>query len=341
MGKSEQFDIGIDARFLNSRLGFTFDYYDKRTRDWLVQAPSLSSNGTGAPYINGGEIKNNGVEFALTWNDHVSDFSYGANFSGAFNHNEVMKLGNGKNQLSYIQSRNGWGVARAQVGFPVSYFYGYKSAGIFQTEEEIKNYKGAKLDGARPGDIIWVDNNNNGKIDPDDRTKIGTPHPSFTYSAGINMAWKGFDFSASGYGQAGLDVWMDYRGWSDVPKANFTMNYVNGRWHGPGTSNKLPRMSSAGHTNWADNWYSSQRVESGNFFRIENVTLGYDFNQLLKKSPFHQLRFYFTVKNLCIITNYSGMDPEVGWSGQDWAQGLDYGEAPRPRSFIFGVNVKF
>lgn len=336
---SEQFDIGIDARMLRSRLGVVLDFYLKNTNDWLVQAPTLTSNGTGNPYINGGDIENKGIELGLTWNDNFRDFKYGVSINGSYNRNEVTKIGTDVNQQGIINSRNGWGVCRAQVGYPVSYFYGYKSAGIFQNQYQIDNWDGPTLTGVRPGDMIWIDTNDDGILNSDDRVQVGNPHPSFTYGVGVNLEYKGFDLLFSGYGQADVDVWQDYRGWDDVPLANFTMNYVEGRWHGEGTSNTMPRMSIAGHPNWM--WYSSQRIEDASFFRIDNITLGYDFNRLLKKSPFGQLRLYTTVKNLCTITGYSGMDPEIGYSGQDWAQGLDYGEVPRPRTFLVGVNIKF
>lgn len=333
---SEQFDLGFDSRLLNSRLGVNFDYYVKNTKDWLVQAPSLSSNGTGTPYINGGDIQNRGVELAFTWNDNIGKLQYGINVNGSYNRNEVTRIANGQ---GIIYGSTGGDLYRAQVGYPVSYFLGYKSAGIFQNQEQIDNWTGPKLKGVKPGDIIWVDTNNDKKLNTDDRVQIGNPHPKFRFGLGFNLAYKGFDFLFSGYGSAGVDIYQSYRSWPDLPLVNFTSNYIDRRWHGEGTSTTIPRFTGAGHTNWT--WNSTQFIEDGSYFRIDNITLGYDFNKLIKSSPLNQLRLYVTAQNLYTITGYTGMDPEIGYSGESWGQGLDYMEVPRPRTFLVGVNIKF
>lgn len=149
---SEQLDLGIDARFLDNRLGLTFDYYVKTTKDWLVEAPILDSYGTGAPYINGGDVRNSGFELALSWNDEKGGVRYGVNWNMAYNKNKVTRIANSEGIIhgaSNILSNGTTEIYRAQVGYPIGYFYGYSTAGVFQTEEEIAAYKGAKLDGTR------------------------------------------------------------------------------------------------------------------------------------------------------------------------------------------------
>ena len=339
---SEQINVGFDSRFINNRLGVTFDYYLKNTKDWLVQAPTLSSNGTGAPYINGGDIRNTGFELSASWNDNIGDFRYGISGNWSFNKNEVTRIANSEGIIYGTNGLIGAGfddIYRAEVGYPVAYFLGYKSLGIFQTQEEIDNYKGTKLEGVQPGDMIWVDTNNDGILDTNDRTMIGNPHPKFRFGLNMNFAYKGFDLLISGYGVAGNDILQNHRSWNDLPYANFTTDIAENRWHGPGTSTKYPRLSSAGHTNWR--WISDQYLENGSFFRIDNVTIGYDFKYLLKDLPLQQARLYVTAQNLYTITGYTGMDPEIGFGGSSWAQGIDYGQVPRPRTFLVGVNLKF
>lgn len=339
---SEQTNLGIDARFLDSRLGLVFDYYIKKTKDWLVVAPQLASFGTGAPYINGGDIENKGVEIALNWNDRINDFQYGANVNFSHNKNKVTRLANaegiihGDTDVLFQGSTESY---RAQVGYPVGYFYGYKSAGVFQSQKEVDEYKGAKLPGTREGDVIWVDHDGDGEITPDDRDMIGNPHPDFNLGVSLNASYKGFDLSMTMTGVFGNQIMRSYRSWSDSPKDNYTAD-IFGRWHGEGTSNRFPRLSTNVHTN--RQYVSDLYVEDGDYFRMQNITLGYDFKKLFPNMILQQARLYVTAQNLFTITGYQGMDPEVGYGhGKSWVSGIDCGFYPSPRTYIIGVNLKF
>lgn len=343
---SDQTNFGIDARFLNSRLGLAFDYYIKKTKDWLVVAPQLASFGTGAPYINGGDIENKGVEIALNWNDRINDFQYGANFNLTYNKNEVTRLANaegiihGETDVLFQGSTESY---RAQVGYPVGFFYGYKTAGIFQNQAQIDAYvnsKGEKIQPeAVPGDVIWVDRNGDGSISPDDRGMIGNPHPDFNMGISLNASYKGFDISMTMNGVFGGQIMRSYRSWSDSPKDNYTADIFD-RWHGEGTSNRFPRLSTNVHVN--RQYVSDLYVEDGDYFRMQNITLGYDFKKLFPNMLLQQARIYVTAQNLFTITGYSGMDPEVGYGhGQSWVSGIDCGFYPSPRTYIIGVNLKF
>ncbi|NLI36289.1 MAG: TonB-dependent receptor [Bacteroidales bacterium] len=340
--KSEQTDLGFDARFFGSRLGLNFDYYIKKTKDWLVQAPVLDTVGTSAPYINGGDVKNSGIEIGLSWNDHISDFSYGANFNLAYNKNKVTRIANTEGIIHgtpNVLSNGTDEMFRAQVGYPIGYFYGYKTAGIFQNQKQIDNYKGAKLSGTIPGDVIWVDTDHNGVIDLNDRCKIGDPHPDFTLGFSLNLGWKGFDLNATMNGVLGNQIMKSYRSFVDYPRNNFTTDIFK-RWHGDGTSNKIPRLTSGTHSNWQ--YISDLYMENGDFLRMQNLTLGYDFKKLFRTMPLQECRVYFAANNLFTITGYSGMDPEVGYGGgQNWVSGVDLGFYPSPRTYMFGVNIKF
>ncbi|MDR2927963.1 MAG: TonB-dependent receptor [Cytophagaceae bacterium] len=340
---SEQLDLGFDARLINSRLSLAFDYYIKTTRDWLVDAPQLASYGTGAPYINGGDVENKGVELGLGWTDHIGEFQYGANVSFAYNKNVVTKLANsegvihGDGDALFTNCGESY---RAQVGLPAGFFYGYQSAGIFQSQDEVDNYRGAKLAGTQEGDVIWVDRNKDGVIDEKDMGMIGDPHPDVNLGVGLNAAYKGFDFSVALTGAFGHQIYQSLRGWSDLPTDNFTTDIFD-RWHGAGTSNRYPRLTYTVHTN--RRFVSDLYVQDGDYMRIQNVTLGYDFKRLLPNvSIIGQARVYVSVQNLYTFTNYTGMDPEVGFGhNKSWMSGIDVGYFPSPRTCIFGVNFKF
>ena len=341
--RSEQIDIGLDARFFNSRLAFEFDWYNKETKDWLVTAPVLYSYGTGAAAINGGNVRNRGIEFALRWNDEVAGVRYGVSLNGATNSNKVTKIANADGIIHGASSVPWEGadeIYRAEVGKPMGYFYGYKTAGVFQTQDQIDSYTGALLNGdkTRPGDLIFVDVNKDGKIDADDRTEIGNPHPDFTMGLSFNVEWKGIDLSFTGFGAFGQQIFKCYRDYTTSPLANFTTEIYQ-RWTGAGSTNRWPRLSSTSNSNWST--ISDLYIEDGNYFKIQNITIGYDIAKAFKSFPLQSLRIYVTGQNLYTFTSYSGMDPEIGYADHNWAQGVDLGFYPSSRNILIGVNVKF
>ena len=355
---SEQLDFGFDARFLDSRLGVTFDWYKKTTKDWLIVAPRVAIEGTNPAYINGGDVKNTGVEIALTWNDRIGkDFSYNVGINFATNKNEVTRIAN---ETGYI---NGYGsilsqgteyIYRAQLGKPLGYFYGMSYSGIWQNQEQIDAARAAGkavLDGAQPGDCIWDDWNGDGVItyaeakdangnDICDRHEIGDPNPDVTLGVNLGCSWKGFDFAVNGAGAFGQQVMRSYRSFSDSWWHNYDTTIFN-RWHGEGTSNTVPRISGTGHAN--TNYVSTRYMENADYFKIKTVTFGYDFKKLWKACPLQQMRFYVQAQNLFTITGYTGLDPEVGSAGgaDSWASGIDLGLYPPSRTFLVGASIKF
>lgn len=341
---SEQTDIGFDSRFLANRLGFTFDWYNKITKDWLIQAPVLGIMGTGAPYINGGDVRNRGWELALSWNDIINDFSYGINLNFSNNKNEVIRIANDEGIIHGPANVLANGTAelyRAQEGFPLGYFWGYKTNGVFQNQSQIDNYvnsKGEKImPNAVPGDLIFVNQNDDNAIDDGDKVMIGDPNPDYIFSFSFNIGYKGFDISLTSNGVLGNQIVKSYRRFADRPHENYTKDIL-GRWHGEGTSNKIPRVNMATHIN--DTYVSDRYVENGDYWRISNLTIGYDFKNLWKNIPLSQARLYVTGQNLLTITGYSGFDPEVG-NGNNWAGGIDNGFYPAPRTFLVGVSLKY
>ncbi len=340
---SEQTNIGIDARFLNSALGLTIDGYIKNTKDWLVRAPIAGVYGFGAPYVNGGDVRNSGIEIAIDYGKYTGEFNYGIKLNGSFNKNVVTRIANAEGIIhgeDDVLSEGTGEMYRVQEGYPIGYFYGLKTEGVFQNQAQIDATK-VKLEDSKPGDLIFVDANGDGKIDVDtDRTMIGNPHPDFTAGLNIWLSYKGFDFNLTGYGAFGQEIAKSYRSFADSPRENYTTDIYE-FWTGEGTSNRYPRLTTAvGDRN--RNNISDIYIEDGSYFKISNVTVGYDFSRLFKKSFLSKARLYFTAQNLFTITGYSGMDPEIGYGfDEDWVSGIDLGYYPSARTFLVGVNISF
>ena len=341
---SEQLDFGFDARFLNQRLNVNFDWYRKSTKDWLVTAPVLATVGTGAPYINGGDVVNTGVELGLAWNDVIGkDFRYYVNLNGAYNKN---KVGNIPNEDGIIHGESGSVLYdnsgefyRASNGEPIGYFWGYKTAGIFQNQQEINDWiaagNGVLQSNVQPGDVKYYDINHDGVINDNDKVNLGNGMPDFTYGFKVGFDWRGLDFAVQANGSVGNKIVQTYRN-VGTTTANYTTQILD-RWTGEGTSNKIPRV-----TNTNINYqFSDLFIQDGDFLRISDITLGYDFAKLIRCKYLSQCRLYAQVKNAFTFTKYDGMDPEIGYGNSGWVSGIDYGYYPRPRTFLFGVNLKF
>ncbi len=340
---SEQLDIGLDVHFLNSRLQAAFDYYIKTTKDWLVRPDISAVQGPQAAFANAGNIENKGFELALRWNDNVGEFTYGAQFNISKNKNTVTKYGDNTGFMESDASVISQGtdpVWRVENGMPAGYFYGYKTEGIFQNEQQIAAWTHGFLQAdPQPGDVIFSDTNGDGEVTPEDKTMIGNPHPDVRIGFNINFAYKGFDLSLSGNGAFGHQILKSYRSFGDNEFHNYTTDIL-GRWHGEGTSNKIPRMTAGNGTNRLN--ISELYIEDGDFVKIQNITIGYDFKELLPKLPLSQARMFVAGRNLFTFTDYSGLDPEVGYGDDEsFVQGIDLGFYPAPKTYMVGFNLKF
>ena len=346
---SEQTNIGLDARFINGKLGLNFDWYVKKTKDWLVQAPMNAVLGYEEPaYVNAGDVKNTGFEVALSWRDRIGrDFNYFANVNVATNKNEVTRLANNAGYINgqdkAIFENSSW-VSRVEVGHPIGYFSGMSYSGIWQNQAQIDKARAAGkavVDGAQPGDCIWDDWNGDKQISfSEDRHEIGNPHPDVTLGVSLGFDWRGFDFGVTGSGAFGMQVMQCYRtALLASPYDNYTVDAFD-RWHGEGTSNTMPRLA-VGSTN--EQWVSTRYMQDADYFKIQNVTLGYDFARLWKQEYFSKFRIYVQAQNLYTFTKYTGVDPEVGSSGgkDSWARGIDVGLYPTARTFIIGASINF
>lgn len=352
---SEQLNIGLDARFLSGRLSLTLDWYNKKTKDLLVAVPVDPTTGFSTQMKNAGTVENKGIEVSLSWNDKIGkDFQYNVGWNMAYNHNEVTEV---KSNQTYnnggkdLLAQNTGYMARFEEGHPIGYFWGYKTEGVMQNEADVQAYldKNCKGNAAnskqgtsiKPGDLKFVDVNGDGVINDDDKTELGDPHPDVTMGITLGASYKGFDLSVTGFGAFGQQVARSFRKFTDGEFENFTTE-VYDYWHGEGTSNKYPLLA---HMNAGPNWQtiSDIYIENASYFRLQNLTVGYDFTKIWKSSPFQQLRLYFAAQNLFTITGYKGMDPENGTAiGSDsWVTGVDVGNYPQPRTYMVGVNVKF
>ncbi|MCV9389191.1 SusC/RagA family TonB-linked outer membrane protein [Reichenbachiella ulvae] len=356
---SEQIDIGLDATFMNSRLALNFDWYKKITKDWLVRAPVLGTTGAAAPWINGGDVENTGIEMVLSWKDELGDFKYGLTLSGATLKNEVTRLANAEKFIigpSDVLSQGTSYVSRVEVGEPIGFFYGFETDGILQNQAEVDAYVGPEGNpmsfpeeyGVIPGDLRFVDQNNDGVIDENDKVNLGNPIPDFELGIQLNASWKGVYANMTLAGKFGHQVMRSYRSFAD----NFDQNYtteVFGRWHGEGTSDRIPRLSSVSHRN--QQYISDVYMYDADYLRINNLTVGYDFGSMAQNAGwFSAAQVYVTVNNLHTFTKYEGMDPEVSFSGNDdpnspgyapWASGIDLGLYPLARTVMVGVNLTF
>lgn len=345
---SEQIDVGLDAEFLGSRLFANVDFYSKKTKDWLIQVPIPATAGGEPPYVNGGNVENKGVEVRLGWRERRGDFNYSISGNVAYNQNDITEIPTPDETIhgaANVLWNNSPEFYRAQAGYPVGYFWGYKTLGVFQNEQQIADYThgegGLIQPNAEPGDLIYYDANNDGSITSDDKVMIGDPNPDYTFGFNISADYKGFDISINANGVAGNQIVQSYRNHTDQ-NANYFKTILN-RWHGEGTSNEIPRVTE-NSKNFVQ--FSDIYIQDGDFLRINNITIGYDFAKLIDRENFSQVRLFLTGQNLFTFTRYDGMDPEIGY-GHDggamdsFSSGIDLGYYPRPRIYMAGLNVKF
>lgn len=341
--KTQSWDIGVDAAFFNNRLDFSADYYYKKTTDMLAEMPVPTYIGQSKPWGNLGSMENWGLEFELGWKDSIEDFSYWFNTNWSYSQNKLLDLGNASGEQNY-ESAGASGVGdyvHAKNGEVWPYFYGRKTNGIFQNWDEVNNYvneKGELLQpNAQPGDVRFVDVTSDGVINDQDRTKIGKGMPDWTFGFSLGAEWKGFDLSLSFQGTLGNDV-FDFAQRGDIPAMN-RPSWILDRWVGEGTSNRIPRMTSA---NPNGNWTSSDLyIHDGSYLRLKNAQLGYTLPATLtRKISIQRLRFYVGAENLITITGYEGFDPELA-SGGYTTLGVDKGIYPQSRTITLGANITF
>jgi TonB-linked SusC/RagA family outer membrane protein len=346
--KSEGTDAGIEATVANHHLDIEADYYNRNTTNFVFPLLFPASNGYTVPNLpqNIGTLRNRGVELTLNWHDNVNkDFRYIIGGNVAYNQNKFTKNKYGGTQKLYSGGGASTGGNLGTVttlGQPVGEFYGYKVIGIFQTQDEINGY--TSKDGsviqpnAKPGDLKYAKTagGGNGSLNGNDRVYLGNPNPRYIY--GINTSWgyKAFDLAVDFNGVAGVQLYNANKGLR-FGAENWTEDFYKHRWHGAGTSNSNPSVNVGGNQN---NYISSWYVESGSYFRIRNVQLGYTLPDMyVTKLGIQKLRVYVNAQNPAIFTKYKGFTPEIG--GTPGNIGIDNNVYPVYAIYNFGVNVTF
>jgi len=334
--ESAQTDIGVDLGFFNNTLTFTADYYKKKTDGMLMTMNIPSYVGESKPMGNVGKMENSGIEFELGYKNKFGDVNIHVSGNATYLKNKLVEYGN-ESGWANLDSFQGTGtISRAQNGKPFPYFFGYKTAGIYQNEAEAS--EGPKYsDGKSPkaGDIRFVDIDKNGIINDDDRTDIGKGMPDWTFGFNVGADWKGVDFSMMWQGTVGNDVYDATRR-TDISATNLP-SWMLGRWTGEGTSNKYPRFVLGDNYNWQS---SDIMVYDGSYLRLKNIQLGYTLpTDLTQKVFISKFRVFVAAENLLTFTKYHGFDPEISSGGT--SLGIDYGVYPQARVYTVGLNVAF
>lgn len=346
---SKTFNVGTDLGFLNRKLRVIADYFVKKNTDIILQVPIPQSTGASgdSPYINAGEITNKGFEISLSYGDTSGDFSYDINGSFSVVDNAVDKLGTGSQQIFGGQpTHHGASATVTQAGLPVGAFYLIKTDGIFNSQEEVNAHS---VDGdllqpnAVPGDIRFVDYNNDGQIDQNDRQYLGSPTPDFSFGFGGNFTWKGFDMNLYFQGTKGNKIYNGLR--QDLEGMNLEYNYAKttlNAWTPENTNTSIPR---AVINDPNQNSQTSDRfLEDGSYLRFKTLQIGYTLSDdILESLSIAKLRFYVSADNIFTITGYKGYNPDLGRSGSVLDRGVDFGHIAYPlsRTILGGLQLSF
>ena len=337
--ESEQLDFGLDFGFFNNALTFTADYYKKKTNGMLMEMNIPFYVGEAKPIGNVGKMENSGIELEAAYKFRVSDWNFRVSANASYLKNKLIEYGN-ESGWENLDSFQGTGdISRAENGKPFPFFYGYKTAGIFQNTDEVKAYKNDKGEllqpTAVPGDVRFVDVDGNGIIDANDRTDIGKGMPDWTFGFNLGVSWKNFDLNMMWQGTAGNDIYDATRR-TDIATSNLPSWMLN-RWTGEGTSNRIPRFVQGDNVNWQS---SDLYVYDGSYLRLKNIQLGYTLPAALTQKVFiSSLRFYVAAENLFTFTKYHGFDPEISSGGS--SLGIDYGVYPQARVWTIGASLSF
>lgn len=341
----EDYNIGIDAAFLQSRLRVTADWFRKTSHDMLMKKDNLLLLGypmwNGQMWENVGEMRATGWELGLNWQDHFGDFNYGVGVNLSSVKNKAITL-NG--DYIYTGSHNGDNIIRNEAGELISQFYGYTVDGIFQNETEVRSYTsehGTLMQpNAQPGDFRYKDINHDGKIDENDKSYIGNPFPDLMLGVNLNASYKNWDFLAQFYGTFGNDIYnLNKDRYFGTDGVNVIAGTYDKAWRPDNTNTDVPRLS-VNDSNGNHNKPSTFFVEDGSYMRLKLLQIGYTLPKNVL-GPKMSARISISAQNLFTITGYSGMDPETAATGSVTQAGIDWTGYPNPRTFLLGINLNF
>lgn len=335
--ETKQWNIGLDAAFLNNRLAVTLDYFDKKTTGMLVERPYIGVIGEGGyMWYNGASMSNKGFEGTFTWRDQVKDFSYDITFNVAYYKNKVTDLP----EDIYYTYGGGDGVSQSLVGQPFGSWMGYKTDGLFRTQAEVDEYMqkyDVQIGAPGVGRIRYVDVDGNGIINTSDQTWLGSDQPRVTAGLNLGASWKGFDLSMFFNGMI-RDAWNNSKTYTDLFQlwtGNHSTRLLEARdaWNAYEQTgvydSKYPALVAVDNNNEARS--SEFFIEDGSYIKLKTLTLGYTFpKKVTEKMKIDNVRVYFQAQNLFTLTHYTGADPE----------GLGY-TYPQPRTYTFGLSVGF
>ena len=319
---SEQINVGIDARFLNDRLTFSMDYFDKKTKDLLVSGttPSLIIGGSTSP-MNAGNVSNKGWEFELGWRDRIGSFNYGVRANLATLKNKVTYIAPSITRLSGVNFHTST-ITYFEEGYPVYYFRGYKFKGVDPTT----------------GDPTFYDLDESGDLNDGDLAYIGDAIPDFTYGITLTAGWKGFDLTVFGTGSQGNDIFNCINRPDFAASNKMKEVFYDNRWTASNPNGSVPR---AGATNMDKYQISDALVYDGSFFKIKQIQLGYTFpKNWMKKLCVGNLRIYGSLDDFFTFTKYPGFDPEAAANSTS-GMGIDKGSYPCSKKVVLGFNIEF
>ncbi|HEX7052109.1 MAG TPA: TonB-dependent receptor [Longimicrobiales bacterium] len=336
---TDQFNVGADVAFIENRLGITADYYIKTTKDLLVSRPVPRTTGFSSVTSNVGSMENRGFELGVhaeLLRGGPQDFNWAMDLNLSRNVNEVTELYNDQPFVTGF-------VSRVEEGKPLGFFWGYKTDGIFRSQEEVDNHA-FQDDETAPGDVRFVDVNGDGVIDDADRTLIGTPWPDFVGGLTNTLSYRGIDLSVFLQFSSGNEIYNGTRIYTDAygasPGDNVSARAAD-RWSPDNPDGTEPRATADDPNNNARD--SDRFIEDGSYLRVKNAVLGYTFPaSIAQRLGMRNLRVYLQAQNLLTFTDYSGFDPEVNYAGEaDVTRGTDFYTLPQPRTITFGFNVGF
>lgn len=344
-----QTDFGMEVSFFKDRLSLIADYYIKNTKDILVRVPIPQTAGAfSPPYVNAGTVENKGFEFTVSYRDNIGDFRYEMGLNITTLHNEVLSIAGTEPLLGGFGLSDG-PITRTEPGYPLGSFYMYQMVGIFGSQEEIDG-SAFQTDDTRPGDVKFADLNGDNVINDKDRAHLGNPFPDIIFGFNLSLHYKRFDLSTLVQGVQGNDIYFLYGNFAYETQSRGFNSYADllNRWTPENTDTNIPKVSLDDRN--GNRRISTRFLEDGSYLRIRNLTLGYNFTELLKTDKISFLRLYVSAQNLLTVTKYSGLDPEIqantndtqGYNvSSDLAVGIDWGTVPAPRTFLFGINLKF
>ncbi len=340
---TRQTNFGIDFS-VKRKLNVSFNAFLKNTRGLLFQpdvSALLGSSGAGGfpPVINAGDVSNRGLELEMSYFQRFGDLKLTTSFNATALQNKVISTPDGVDFLPGASFGVGGNIAtRFEEGFPIGYFIGFETDGVFQTQEEIDNATVVQ-NGAKPGDFRYVDQDGDGKInfsDDSDKKMLGSPVPSFTFGYNLSLDYKGFDLSANLFAAVGQEIIRNYE--RQQPYAN-QLSYTINRWTGAGSTSENPRLTTDLTRN---NVFSDYYVENGSFLRLRNIQLGYRLPlKAGNVSRIESARVYIAANNLWTLTNYQGFDPDIGSFGGPLSAGIDYGFYPQAITTMIGISIQF